>query len=1427
MVQNQSLSESPETIRNIDVSAFHIGIDIGSISLNLVILNHKQDVIENHYIYSQGRPFEVLKDTLTAIFNRHPLNNLGRIAYTGTGGKLAAELTGGIFVNEIIAQSTSVSKMYPTVKTIIEMGGEDSKLIFMDQKNGSDSSSLSDFSLNNLCAAGTGSFLDQQAKRIGVSIENEFGELAMKSEKPPRIAGRCSVFAKSDMIHLQQIATPVSDIVAGLCFAVARNLKSSLARGKQIHPPVLFNGGVAANQGMVRAFREVLGLVDGDLMVSEYHASMGAIGAIRYTLDNGLDYKPFSGTDKLNLYLESDRRDKFCLDKLLESKAELNKEVHQIPRNNKKTDVYLGVDVGSLSTNVVLIDRENRIVARRYLPTASKPLEAIQKGISEIYEEIGEWVIVKAAGTTGSGRYLTGDFIGADVIRNEITAQATAAIAFDPTVDTIFEIGGQDSKFIRIQNGVVVDFEMNKVCAAGTGSFLEEQAEKLGINIVHEFGSMALSSSCPSKLGERCTVFMESDLNSHSQKGDSKENLVAGLAYSIVHNYLNRVVGNKPVGNKIFFQGGVTNNKSVVAAFEKVTGKSIIVPPHFDVTGAIGAAMLARDSMVNGQATRFKGFDVRNQNYTTDNFECNRCNNHCEIRRIRIEGEKKPLYYGGRCDFYEVADRRGKGRDIPNYFTERLELLMGDYHPDKYTDRPTVGIPRGLMAYYQQFPLWKTFFESLGYRVIVSDETNKSIITRSMESMVAETCYPVEVIHGHILDLFEKGADYIFAPFIINNKADESNPTANCNCPWVQTYSFMAKAAFHNRKDITDKILTPVLHFRYRGVVKNQLAEFTGKSLGISRTKCMKALNLAEIAQENFERAIAERGAEVLNNLPSDKQALILIGRPYNSFDPALNLNLVEKLINQDVIPIPMDFLPLRKQVIFDDYKNMYWPNGQKMLAAARIIADDKRLFGVYLGNFRCGPDSFLHHFVQKEMKGKPYLQLEVDEHSADAGMITRCEAFLDSLKGYKKQEPSPSALPSASPSVSIPSSDKILYFPYMNDAAHAASAACRACGLDSAVLPLQTAQDIELARKYTTGTECFPMIATTGSFVRKLLEPGLDASRVSFFMPDHNGPCRFGEYNKLQKQIFERVGFPEAEIISPSNDTSYAEMPIRNRVKFRYLTWKGFVAIDLLRKMLQEKRPYERVKGRTNVVYRKYLHELTLDVEKGAKNLTDILENAADDFDAIEKIDGPRKPVIAVVGEIFMRDNPYCSARLVERLEDLGAETLITPFSEWLMYSTYRYMRDSKWKRDIRGMFKAQLQQVSQNFSAAMIERKVKNRIDKDSRVHLHDVLEACSPYIHKHYDGDPPMSLGNAAVLAKSKISGVANILPFTCMPGTLIASLSEVFRKEHKHIPWVNIAYDGQEDSALDTRLQAFMHQAKVFAKSREKNPVYADS
>jgi predicted CoA-substrate-specific enzyme activase len=1399
-------------------SELYLGIDIGSISINTVLINNQKEIIENRYDYCHGRPFHRLLEVLEELFNRYKEDNIINVALTGTGGKLASELIGGQYVNEIISQSESVSKLYPQAKTIIEMGGEDSKLIFMDGSE-DNVSRLSDFQLNTICAAGTGSFLDQQAKRIGVSIEKEFGELAMKSTDPPRIAGRCSVFAKSDMIHLQQIATPVYDIVAGLCFAVARNFISSLARGKKLEFPVIFQGGVAANQGMVRAFSEILKAGENDLIIPEYYASMGAIGAVYHNISTGLkEDSAFKGLKDLKAYLESGQAEGKHQEPLVETTAEYIKDVKVIPDGSLKVNVYLGLDVGSLSTNVVLIDDEDQVIARRYLPTASKPLEAIRLGMSEIFEEVGDKVIVKAAGTTGSGRYLTGDFVGADVIRNEITAQATAAIVYDKEVDTIFEIGGQDSKYISIDNGVVVDFEMNKVCAAGTGSFLEEQAEKLDINIIGEFGELAFKAKQPSALGDRCTVFMESDLNSHQQKGAKKEDLVGGLAYSIVHNYIQKVVRKKRIGNHILFQGGVTNNKAVVAAFEKVTGKKIYVPPHFDVTGAIGSAILAREYVKEKNLqTRFKGFDISKIPYKVDKFTCKECSNQCEIRRIRIEGESKPLYYGGRCEKYELDERKGKGKDIPNYFEERLKMLIGDYQEQPADGKTSVGIPRALTLFYQQFQFWRTFFEDLGFRVVLSNETDNQIIRKSLDMLVAETCFPVEVMHGHIYDLLEKKVDYVFTPFIINAKAGADNPTSNCNCPWIQTYPFMVKAALSENDN--NKLLVPTLNFRYFGKVLNkELSDFMWEKFRIPSKKVLNAITKADNAQSRFEQALVLRGLEVMNNLPGDKECMVIMGRQYNTGDPALNLSMVEKLINLDVVPIPMDYLPLGSEHITDDYPQMYWPNGQRLLAAARIVARDKRLHAVYMGNFRCGPDSFLSHFVHEEMAGKSYMEIEIDEHSADAGMITRYEAFLDSLKGSRISGKKEKEIFRPGVMSSEPMKDRILYFPYMCDAAYAIAAACRHCGIKSDVLPMQDEKDLELGRKYTSSRECFPMICTTGSFLRKLMEPGVDPGKVSFFMPDHNGPCRFGQYNKFQRIVFNKLGYKEAQIISPSNTTAYEDISGGQGTKFRYAAWKGFVAVDLLRKLKQERIPYELIPGSTELVYQQALANVIVSIENGARDLTDVLHQSGKRFNEIPMHNGKRKPVIAVVGEIFMRDNPFCSGHLVQKLEQYGAETVIAPFSEWLSYSTYRYTRDSKWKSDYKGILKSKMQQYAQTYSARKLQHSIHGMYDHEREIELREMLESCGPYIHKHYDGDPALNLGNSVALFKTGISGIANILPFTCMPGTVVTAVADQFKKDHENIPYVSIAYDGQEDTAIDLRLQAFMHQAREFAKEK---------
>ena len=836
----------------------YLGIDVGSVSTNTIIMDDHRDVLEEHYTRIKGQPLQTVQKVLEEILQRISHETFHSVSFTGTGGKLLSELLGGNFINEIIAQARAVQYFYPQVRTIIDIGGEDSKLIFIEEEK--DRFKIGDFSMNTLCAAGTGSFLDQQASRLGLTIE-EFGQLALKSTNPPRIAGRCSVFAKSDMIHLQQIATPDYDIVAGLCYALARNFKSNIGKGKTFVKPISFQGGVAANAGMRKAFLDVLGVSNGELIVPNHFASMGAIGAILVTLEDKKGKKEWFGLSRLNQYLKDHREEQASLKPLSLSPYHLIRRGEiSLPSQNsggEKIEAYLGLDVGSISTNLVVIDKEKRVLAKRYLMTAGRPIEAVRVGLQEIGEEIGDRVEIQGVGTTGSGRYLTADFVGADLVRNEITAQATAAIYIDPKVDTIFEIGGQDSKYISVDNGVVVDFEMNKVCAAGTGSFLEEQAEKLDISIKEEFGALALSAEEPVRMGERCTVFIESDLVHHQQSGAQRDDLIAGLSYSIVQNYLNRVVGDRRVGNRIFFQGGTAFNKGVVAAFEKVLDKEIIVPENHDVTGAIGVALLALEERA-WERSGFKGFDLSQRHYEQTSFECKGCPNLCLIRKVSVEGEK-PLFYGSRCEKYDVI-KRTKGSAIPDLFEEREQMLLAPYEGEEKLPphAPEIGIPQ-ILNFHEMLPFWKAFFSELGYRVVLSDVTNKELIRKGVENVVSETCFPIKVSHGHVLNLLEKGVKRIFLPSIVNLKPSHPEIPNSSACPYAQSFPYAAPSSIDFKKAHA-KVLQPILHFgEGRDYLEKELVDF-GRSLGCKPKDIRKAYEKAERFQARFYQSLLNRG---------------------------------------------------------------------------------------------------------------------------------------------------------------------------------------------------------------------------------------------------------------------------------------------------------------------------------------------------------------------------------------------------------------------------------------------------------------------------------------------------------------------------------------------------------------------------------------
>ena len=988
----------------------YLGLDIGSISAKLAALRWPEGRVMAlpPPLRIQGDPIEAALKLLQGFSQAAPSAPVAGIRVTGSGGRLVAGHLQAPCENELKAIAAASRLLYPEVKTIFEMGGETAKFLRLEGDEVSDSIGIVDYETNGDCAAGTGAFIDQQASRLRFSVE-EVGGIAQSAPSAARIAGRCSVFAKTDMIHAQQKGYGPPEILRGLCDAVARNFKGSITKGKEVIPPVALIGGVALNLGVVQALRALYQLSEKELFVPREYAWFGAVGAalLEARADQGGKARPPILNWRLRIAELSIRNPHSEIHDQFPSHPPLSLDDVLLLRDRVKPyrlpegviDAYLGIDIGSVSTNFALLDDEGNLLKEIYVRTEGRPIEVVKAGLQEIQEELGGKVRIKGVGTTGSGRELIGELVGANLVSDEITAHKTGAMYIGERltgekVDTIFEVGGQDSKFIRIEEGIVVDFAMNEACAAGTGSFLEEQAERLGVNIKGEFAELAFSSLSPIRLGERCTVFMERDVYAYQQRGAKKEDLIAGLAYSIALNYLNRVVRGRRIGEVIYFQGGTAYNDAVAAAFAGILKKRIIVPPHNGVVGAIGMALLAREKAKRtGEGTPFRGFDLEKVHYQIREFVCKACPTFCDMQEFTVEGVR--TYWGDRCS--EKFRRRAKtGRRplIPDLVALREKLLLEGYQGPGGRGIK-VGIPRA-MVFFDYFPFFRSLLEGLEADVVLSDPTNRSICHEGIDLSVAEPCFPVKVAHGHVKDLLQKGVDYILLPNILDAEAPQGT-AASFLCPWNQTLPFVVRSV-PRLEPFRGRFLIPSLHFRRgRGSIERELTPLF-RILGASWKQGRRALTKAYEAQRIFLRSLREAGREALTILQEKGEpAVVLVGRGYNLYDKGVNLDILGKLRDYyGINVIPMDFLPLDDEEISDLHENMYWNSGRRILAAGRFVGRHPHLHIIYLTNFKCGPDSFIKPFMG-EASGKPYLVLQFDGHSGDAGVLTRCEAYLDS----------------------------------------------------------------------------------------------------------------------------------------------------------------------------------------------------------------------------------------------------------------------------------------------------------------------------------------------------------------------------------------------------------------------------------------------
>ncbi|MEJ2725211.1 MAG: acyl-CoA dehydratase activase, partial [Deltaproteobacteria bacterium] len=941
---------------------FIIGIDAGSVSVNGVVINqHKEFVLETPYKRHMGQVEEAVETLIQDLHQNLGKENIQCIAFTGYHGKTLSERLEVFYEYETISQVLGALYVKPDARTVISMGGQDTSLSQINHHEGG--WELAHFNANGPCASGTGSFVDQQAERLATALYErrkeippdhidrilaDFMALGLTSQKPADVACRCTVFTKSDMIHLQNKGERLEDIIFGLHVGNARNYMSTIVSNRVLHEPVLFIGGLSLNALQVKAFRKYFPR----LIVPDHSTSIGALGVALQAFESGkkerVDPIKLRSPDRDQSYsLPTGARLRIVRTTFPEIKPTVRKGGHN------KISAYLGVDVGSTTTKYALINGDCEIIHKRYVMTQGRPIEVTQDLLGSLKKDMGHRVDIRGVAVTGSGRNVVGDFLNADLVIDEITAHARGAVKIDPQVETIFEIGGQDAKFITIRNAYPMDFDMNKVCAAGTGSFLHELANKYGINIVGEFEEIALSSEKPVKLAERCTVFMESDLVSYHQKGVAKQDLMAGLCYAIVHNYLNRVVGKRKIGERVMFLGGPSLNKAVVAAFENVLGRGLLVPQHREVLGAYGAAIHVQEKMIleGRKKSRFRGLESAvNDRREYEERICRadrHCHNQCKLKIYNFGGRRS--IWGGECGRYELtrSGKHGKQnlfefrRRIWEQFMEGVCEPLSDKPVMEIAGRPTVGMQRALYGNFSSV-LWAHFFDRLGFRLVLTPPTDHALSKAGIETVLAETCYPVKVSHGHVKALMGQ-TRYLFLPTMI----DMSTPRPEERgflCPMVQSNSYMLQAALEMDRP---GVLNPVIHLkRDPQTLALEIFEQLGRKLGIKKGQVRAALREAMDKQDGFRRALYREGRNLLESQPPDEPVVVVTGRPYNLYDERLNLRLGENLARIGIVAFPMDFIDA-SSLILSDLLPMYWGLGAQILKTARWVKSMPHYFGL------------------------------------------------------------------------------------------------------------------------------------------------------------------------------------------------------------------------------------------------------------------------------------------------------------------------------------------------------------------------------------------------------------------------------------------------------------------------------------------------
>ena len=1378
-----------------------LGIDIGSTTVKIAILDH-----DSHLLFSDyKRHFADIQNTLADLLDE-ACHSLGEISaapvITGSGGLTLANHLEVPFVQEVIAVSTSLEKLAPKTDVAIELGGEDAKIIYFEGGN-------VEQRMNGICAGGTGSFIDQMASLLQTDAPG-LNEYAKNYKALYPIAARCGVFAKTDIQPLINEGATKEDLAASIFQAVVNQTISGLACGKPIRGHVAFLGGPLHFLSELKtAFIRTLNLDEEHTIVPENSHLFAAIGSALNSKEDAKDVSLLSMRDRLRAAIEMD----FEVDRmepLFASKEDYQAFNRRQSKYNVKTgelstyrgNCYLGIDAGSTTTKAALVGEDGSLLYSFYSNNNGNPLATSIRAIQEIYEQLPAGARIAWSCSTGYGEALIKAALMLDEGEVETVSHYYAAAFFDPEVDCILDIGGQDMKCIKIKDQTVDSVQLNEACSSGCGSFIETFAKSLNYS-VQDFAKAALFAEHPIDLGTRCTVFMNSKVKQAQKEGASVADISAGLAYSVIKNALYKVIkvsDASELGRHIVVQGGTFYNDAVLRSFEKIAQCEAIRPDIAGIMGAFGAALIARERYDKEKASTMLPIEkINTLEYKTTMANCKGCTNNCRLTINKFSGGRQYIS-GNRC---ERGIGKEKNKDhIPNLYEYKYKKLFS-YVPltlDK-APRGQVGIPR-VLNLFENYPFWYTFFTNLGYQVVLSPTSTRKIYELGIESIPSESeCYPAKLAHGHVSWLLKQGVKYIFYPCIPYERQEFDDSVNHYNCPIVTSYAENIKNNVDELKDPSIRFHNPFLSLTGEDTVTDRLVQ---EFPDIPAAEVRKAAHLAWEELSACREDIKRKGEETLAYLDkTGRRGIVLAGRPYH-IDPEIHHGIPDLINSYGLAVLTEDSIshlaPLERPLRVNDQ----WMYHTRLYAAANFVKERENLDLIQLNSFGCGLDAVTTDQVNEilSQSGKIYTCLKIDEVNNLGAARIRVRSLIAAIKAKEQQHKQRNILPSSIERVPFTEEMRKNYTilcPQMSPIHfNILQAAFCASGYNLEVLPNDNKEAVDVGLKYVNNDACYPSLMVVGQIMQALLSGKYDLHKVAIIMSQTGGGCRASNYIGFIRRALAKADMSYIPVISINLSGLESNPGFKITPKLATRLAYGAVFGDILMKCVYRMRPYEVVKGSANALHRKWEKRCISFLSSrhtAFAQFNRICREMIREFDALPITD-EKKPRVGIVGEILVKFLPAANNHLAELLENEGAEAVCPDLIDFMCYCFYNL----NFKSDYLGFKKSLAQKGKLGISAIEFIRSAANKEFEKSKhftpsAKIEDLAKMAEPIVSLgNQTGEGWFLTGEMMELIHGNVPNIVCIQPFGCLPNHIVGKgVIKAIRSDYPEANIVAVDYD----------------------------------